>query len=79
MKCETVHFKSVYSLINFELSTKFLQMRKWALAFVKSQQRKTVEQFREHYKVIIQYTNNKQVKNANEIVANADFMRFDFW
>ena len=39
-------------------------MRKWALVIVKSQQRKIVKQFREHYMVIIQYYNDKQAKQC---------------
>ena len=40
-------------------------MEKQAPAFVKSQQRKTSKNSSEPYMVIIQYTNNKQVKNSN--------------
>ena len=49
-------------------------MRKWALAFVKLQQRKIVKQFREHYMVIIHYYNDKQAKNVSKILAVAEFL-----
>ena len=50
-------------------------MRKWALTFVKSQERKIVKQFRQHYMVIKQYYNDKQAKNAHKIVTIATFLR----
>ena len=59
---------------NSKLSTKFLKMEKYAPAFVKSQQRKTVRQFGALYMVSIQYTNNKQVKNSNEILVIVEFL-----
>ena len=66
MKCEMVHFKLAYCLIKETLNypQKFLKMRKWALTFVKSRERKIVKQFRQHYMVVIQYYNDKQAKNA---------------
>ena len=76
MKCEMVHFKLAYSLIKETLNypQKILKMRKWALTFVKSQERKIVKQFRQHYMVIKQYYNDKQAKNAHKIVTIATFL-----
>ena len=69
-----VHFKSAYSLIEETLNypQNFL---KWENGLQNRNREKLLKQFSEHYIVMIQYTSNEQVKNANEIVAVAEFLR----